>query len=126
MLVESDKSNLYFEPLFNDILGAVTPLNAYLFPPSSTTVTGIIIDVTASSALSAKLAVAAGLKVVALTATEADWIEPEATTPVNNEPSPSYEPLNDPEPALANVDMSAKEAVTVDAKPLALVATEAV
>ena len=50
----------------------VPPLNAYLFPPSSTTVTGITFDVTASSALSAKLAVAAGLNVVALAATEAE------------------------------------------------------
>jgi len=42
-----------------------------LFPPSLTTFTGITFDVTATFALSAKLAVAVGAKPLALVATEA-------------------------------------------------------
>ena len=48
-----------------------------------------------------------------------------AFIPVKFEPSPWYEPLNEPEPALANVDISEKDAVAVGLKVFALIAIEA-
>ena len=45
--------------------------------------------------------------------------------PVKSEPSPWNEPLNEPEPALDNVEILAKEAVASALNVVALAATEA-